>query len=312
MELVRGLHNLRPNQRGGAVAMGNFDGVHLGHQALVAAARRAVGEVGSTVVLTFEPHPREVLDPAGAPRRLMPLATKARILATLGVNRVVVLRFDDRLRKMTPAAFAADVLRGALGADHVVVGEGFRYGAARAGTVETLCAAGLENGFGVVTLPAVSVGDERVSSTRVRTALESHDLRLVGRLLGRGYTLAGRVVRGQQLGRDLGYPTANLRLHPRAPHLRGIYAVRVRGVPGVDRWLDAVASLGTRPTVGGVEPLLEVHVFDFEGDLYGRRLEVEFVERLRDELRFESLAALVEQMHSDAERAREILAVRAA
>lgn len=312
MQLSRGLRHCRPDDRGVAVAIGNFDGVHRGHQALVAAAAGAARRDGSAVaVLTFEPHPREFIDPANAPPRLMRLGAKCAALASLGVERLAVLRFDARLQGQSPDAFVTEVLGQGLGARHVVVGEGFRYGCRRAGTVETLTEAGRTIGFEVIVVPSVEAEGERVSSTRIRAALAAGDLALARRLLGRDYAITGRVVRGERLGRELGFPTANLRLHPSSVALRGIYAVRVRGIEGRDA-ADAVASLGTRPTVGGVEPLLEVHVFDFAGDLYGRRLTVEFVDRLRDEEKFPSLEALVDQMHADAARAREILAARAA
>lgn len=312
MQLFRGLSHCRADERGVAVAIGNFDGVHLGHQALLAAARAAAAGSGARLgVLTFEPHPREFLDPAGAPPRLMRLAEKVSALAALGVEQLVVLRFDARLQGQSPDRFVREVLAAGLGARHVVVGEGFRYGCRREGSVESLRAAGESLGYEVIAVPSVQVDGERVSSTRVRAALAAGDLAVARRLLGRDYSITGRVVPGQRLGRQLGYPTANFRLHPSAVALRGIYAVRVQGIAGRPA-AAAVASLGTRPTVGGVEPLLEAHVFDFQGDLYGERLTVEFVDRLRDEERFASLEALVEQMHADAARAREILAARAA
>jgi riboflavin kinase/FMN adenylyltransferase len=318
MELVRGLHNLESARRGGtaasgcAVAIGNFDGVHLGHQALIRTARARAAELGvAAAVLTFEPYPREFFDPANAPARLMRLREKIATLAMLGVDRLVVARFDARLQRQRPDEFVENVLVGGLGARHVVVGEGFRYASRREGTVETLCAAGRRLGFGVDAVPAVAVDGERVSSTRVRAALDAGDLTLARRLLGRDFRLSGRVIRGRQLGRTLGYPTANVRLHREKIPLAGIYAVRVGGI--APQPLDAVVSLGTRPTIeGGGEPLLEVHVFDFEGDLYGRRLDVDFVAKLRDEARFESLDALVHQMNDDARRARAILAAEAA
>ena len=312
MQLVRGLSNLAPDPRGAAVAIGNFDGVHLGHQALIRAAEAQGALSGARrVVLTFDPHPREFLDPAGAPPRLMRVTEKCLALEALGVERLIVMRFDERLRQLEAGEFIRRVLVDALAARHVVVGEGFRFGRGRAGTVASLRAAGEAAGFEVLTVPAVELDGERVSSTRVRAALAAGDLATAGRLLGRRYALCGRVVAGARLGRTLGFATANIRLHrPRLP-LAGIFAVKVRGVAGRD-FADGVASLGTRPTVDGVEPLLEVHLFDFSGDLYGRRLSVEFIAKLRDEERFASLEALTEQMHRDAARARAILAVRAA
>ena len=312
MQLVRGLTKHASDPHGAAVAIGNFDGVHLGHQALIrAAATHGAASGAKRVVLTFDPHPREFLDPAGAPPRLMRVTEKCLALEALGVERLVVMRFDERLRQLEPGEFIRRVLVDALRARHVVVGEGFRFGRGRAGTVTSLRAAGAAAGFEVLTVPAVELDGEPVSSTRVRAALAAGDLATAGRLLGRRYALCGRVITGARLGRTLGFATANMRLHrPRLP-LTGIFAVQVQGVGGRE-YTDGVASLGTRPTVDGVEPLLEVHLFDFSGDLYGRRLSVEFVAKLRDEERFASLEALTEQMHRDAARAREILAVRAA
>jgi riboflavin kinase / FMN adenylyltransferase len=312
MQIKRGYSSGRPSAAGLVVAIGNFDGVHLGHQALVAAARRVAEPHQAVGVLTFEPHPREVFDPTGAPKRLMRVTDKAIALARLGVDELIVLNFDTALCQMDPDHFAREVLARALGVSHVVVGEGFRYGARRLGDVATLHASGLAHGFSVTEVASVERLGVRVSSTGVRAAVAAADLAMAETLLGRPYSLAGRVGHGQRLGRELGFPTANLRLHPRAGVRNGIYAVQVRGVPGFCGTLPAVASLGTRPTVGGVEPLLEVHLFDFSGNLYGHRIEVEFIAWLRDEERFDSLPALVAQMHADAHRAREILAARAA
>ena len=307
MELVRGLHRATGDARGVAVAIGNFDGVHLGHQALVRMVRARAAACGArTAVLTFEPHPREFLDPDGAPARLMRVAEKCSALAALGVERLHVVRFDARLQRQDPQQFVDAVLCGGLGAREVVVGEGFRFGSGRAGTVDTLRVAAAERGCAVAVVPSVLEGGARVSSTRVREALAAGDLALARRLLGRDYSLSGRVIAGERLGRQLGYATANMRLHRRRLPLAGIFAVRVRGVDaGSAR--AGVASLGTRPTVGGGEPLLETHVFDYAGDLYGRRLEVEFVAKLRDEAHFETLEALTAQMDRDAARARAIL-----
>jgi riboflavin kinase / FMN adenylyltransferase len=319
MELVRGLHNLGAGARvvsplrarGCAVAIGNFDGVHLGHQALIRTARARAAELGvASAVLTFEPYPREYFDPANAPARLMRLREKCAALASLGVDRTVVARFDARLQAQRATEFVEGVLVRGLGVRHVVVGDGFRFAVRREGSVETLREAGARHGFGVDAVPAVTLDGERVSSTRVRAALAGGEFDAARRLLGRPFRLSGRVIAGEKLGRTLGYPTANLRLHRERLPLQGICAVRVGGIGPRPR--DGVASLGTRPTVAGVEPLLEVHVFDFDGDLYGRRLDVDFVAKLRDEERFASVDALVDQMHVDARRAREILAARAA
>jgi len=312
MQLVRGLCNLKPDDRGSAVAIGNFDGVHLGHQALVRAVHEhAAADGRRRVVLTFEPHPREYLDPASAPPRLMRVSEKCPALAALGVERVVVMHFDEQLRRQSAEEFVERVLVAGLGARYVVVGDGFCFGRQRGGNVATLREAGARHGFEVITVAPVELDGERVSSTRVRALLAAGDLPGAARLLGRPYSLCGRVIAGARLGRQLGFATANIRLHRAKLPLRGVFAVRVRGA-GSGGALDGVASLGTRPTVDGVEPLLETHIFDFAGDLYGQRLAVDFVAKLRDEERFASLEALTQQMHRDAARAREILAARAA
>jgi riboflavin kinase / FMN adenylyltransferase len=312
MHLVRGLPHRTGDTRGSAVAIGNFDGVHLGHQALLrATVERGADSGARATVLTFDPHPREFLDPAGAPPRLMRVTEKCLALAAHAVERLVVMRFDERLRSLAPDAFVEQVLVRGLAARHVIVGEGFRFGCGRAGTIAMLSSAGAAAGFEVLTVPAVELDGERVSSTRVRAALAAGDLAAAERLLGRPYVLCGRVIAGARLGRQLGFATANMRLHRARLPLGGVFAVQVRGADGA-RARDGVASLGTRPTVNGIEPLLEAHLFDFAGDLYGRRLSVEFVAKLRDEERFASLEAMTEQMHRDAARAREILAARAA
>ena len=306
MDLIRVLPARPPASRRCVVAIGNFDGVHLGHQALVRRAQTLAAELGAlAAVLTFEPMPLEVLRPAAAPARLMRLRDKVLALEELGLDRLYVARFDARLQAMTPADFEALVARD-LGAVHVVVGANFRYAHGRSGSIETLRAAGAGVGFGVdVIEPVACPNGERVSSTRVREALARDELDHARELIGRPYRISGRVVHGEHLGRTLGYPTANLKLGRGRPPLAGIYAVRAH-LAGVS--YPAVASLGTRPTVGGVEPLLETHLFDFEGDLYGRCLGVEFVEKLRSEERFASLDALVVQMNEDAARARAVLA----
>jgi riboflavin kinase / FMN adenylyltransferase len=306
MELVRGSKRVRPDRRGSSVVIGNLDGVHLGHRALIDAARVHTLERGSRLtVLTFEPHPREFLAPGEAPARLMRLREKVPALRAQGVERLVVMRFDEALQQFTPERFMQELLVDALGATHVVVGHGFRFGARQAGDVEMLRRFGHAQGFEVVAIDPVLHQGERVSSTRIRAALAAGDFAAAAGLLGRAYRMTGRVVAGQQLGRTLGFPTANLRLHRAKSPLAGIFAVRVWGIGPDAR--PGVASLGTRPTVGGQEPLLEVHVFDYSGNLYGTRLDVEFVAKLRDEAKFPSLETMMTQMHDDARRAREIL-----
>lgn len=308
MELVRGLHNLRPRHRGCVATIGNFDGVHLGHQHMIAALRAPARTLGvPAVVITFEPTPREYFEGPAAPSRLTRLREKLAALASCGVDRVVILRFDDRMRGMGAAEFVDRLLVEGIGVRHLVVGHDFHFARRREGTVVTLREAGERHGFTVEEVGQFLVDGERVSSSLVREALNRGDLERATRLLGRRYRMAGRVRLGQKLGRRLGYPTANLALHRKVVPLWGIFAVRVSGAGLVDH--PAVASLGTRPTVNGTDPLLEVHLFDWDGSLYGHYLDVEFVARLRDEQKFESLDALVAQMHRDAAAARRMLGV---
>jgi riboflavin kinase/FMN adenylyltransferase len=308
MDLVRGLHNLAPRHRGCVATIGNYDGVHLGHQHIIAALRERASALGvPAVVVTFEPTPREHFEGAAAPSRLTRLREKLEALESCGVDRAVVLRFDDRMRGMGADEFVGRLLVEGLGVRHVVVGHDFHFARRREGTIETLRAAGAVHGFSVEEVGQFLVDGERVSSSLVREALNRGDLDRATRLLGRSYRMAGRVRLGKRLGRQLGYPTANLALHRKVVPLWGIFAVRASGAGLVDH--PAVASLGTRPTVDGTDPLLEVHLFDWDGDLYGRYLNVDFVARLRDEQKFASLDALVEQMHRDAAAARAVLGI---
>ncbi len=306
MELVRGLHNIAGRHRGCVLTVGNFDGVHLGHQEMIRVLKSRAAQLACpATVLVFEPSSKEFIDPASAPPRLTRWREKALALAAHGVDRLVTARFDERMRAMSPADFISQLIVRDLGARHMVVGDDFRYGCKAAGTIETLNAAAREHGFSLDQVAPFVFNHVRVSSTAVRQRLRGGDLAGAASLLGRPYRMLGRVVEGRKLGRTLGFPTANMRLSRRKPALSGIMAVRAYGIG--PRGLAGVASLGTRPTVDGVEPLLEVHIFDFAGDLYGRSLEIEFVAKLRDEVKFESLEALVAQMRCDAARAREIL-----
>jgi riboflavin kinase/FMN adenylyltransferase len=286
--------------------VGNYDGVHLGHQQMIGVLKARAAELRSAAtVLAFEPSSKEFIDPDGAPPRLTRWREKFLALAAQGVERLVTLRFDECMRGMTPRSFVDELLVEKLGTRHIVVGDDFRYGSNACGTIESLRLAGEERGFGVEQIAPFVLDGVRVSSTAVRERLELADYPGAARLLGRPYRMMGRVVRGRSLGRTLGFPTANLRLMRRKPPLWGILAVWVHGVES--RPLPGVASLGTRPTVNGIEPLLEVHVFDFSGDLYGRAIEVEFVAKLRDEIKFDSLDAMMVQMKIDGARARDLL-----
>ena len=296
---------------GSVVCIGAFDGLHLGHRALVrhAVARARALDV-SAVALTFEPLPREFFAGGHPPPRLLSARAKVEGLLALGADQVGLLRFDARMASMTAADFVRTVLVDHLAVREVWVGPGFRFGKGRAGDLALLrsIGSGLADsgeGFTAHEIEPVVLDGERVSSTRIRAALQAGDFAGAARMLGRPFAIGGRVARGAQLGRSLGYPTANLSFNGKAPPLSGIHATRVHGLG--DTPCDAVSSLGTRPTVDGVEPLLETHLFDFDADLYGRRIEVEFVAHLRDEEKFDDLPALVEQMDRDAARARDIL-----
>ena len=307
MELIRGLLNIRERQRGCVVTIGTYDGIHLGHRALLDRLKEHATRLSApTVVLTFEPTPREYLSPEAAPARLTSLRERWRVLEGLGLDSLLVLRFGEGLRNLSGEAFAGLLARD-LAARAVVVGHDFRFGCNGEATAPMLAEAGRRLGFSVDVVPPVMLDGERVSSSGVRHALGRGEFEIAKRRLGRPYTMRGRVVTGQRLGRDFGFPTANLRIERRRSPLKGIFAVRVHGI-GVTP-LAGVASLGTRPTVGGVHTLLEVHLFDFAADIYGREIEVEFVAKLRDEEHFPTVEALVEQIHRDAAQARRILNV---
>lgn len=296
---------------GSVVCIGAFDGLHLGHRALIEAARASARACGlPLVVLSFEPLPREFFAQGAKPPRLVLPRTKIDGLARLGADVVGLLRFNAAMTRMTPEQFVARAVMARLAACEVWVGRDFRFGHGRAGDVGALRTMGARAGFSVHAIEDVTINGERVSSSRIRQALVAGELDHAARLLGRRYAIDGRVVRGAQLGRRLGYPTANLRFGGKTPALSGIYATFVHGVGDSPR--ASVSSLGTRPTVNGREPLLEAHLFDFDGDLYGRRIEVEFVAKLREELKFDDLDAMVEQIHRDADDARRVLGAAAA
>jgi riboflavin kinase/FMN adenylyltransferase len=306
MELVRGLHNISRRHRGCVLTVGNYDGVHLGHQKMIGALKtRAVELRSAATVLVFEPSSKEFIDPEGAPPRLTRWREKFLALAAQGVDRLVTLRFDEYMRAMTPECFVDELIVAALGTRHIVVGNDFRYGCNAGGTIDSLRAAGAARGFGVEQIAPFVVDGVRVSSTAIRERLAESDFAGAKRLLGRPYRMLGRVVHGRELGRTLGFPTANVRIMRRKPPVQGVMAVRVFGIEA--NAMTAVASLGTRPTVDGTDMLLEVHVFDFAGELYGREIEVEFVAKLRDEVKFDSLDALTVQMKVDAAQARDLL-----
>ena len=308
MLIIRGSHNLRPAHRGCVATIGNFDGVHLGHQAVLGQLAEKADELGLPVtVVTFEPQPQEYFRPAAAPPRLTRLREKVQALRRYAVDRLLVLRFDAAFAAQAPQAFIDGVLVNGLGVRYLVIGDDFRFGRQRAGDFGMLRAAGEAYGFEVVNMHTFGLDGERVSSTRVRAALAAGDLNAAEKLLGRPYRMSGRVAHGDKLGRRIGFPTANIHLHRQATPLRGVFAVELYGVHGEP--LPGVANLGTRPTAGGLRTLLEAHLFDFDADIYGAHVHVEFLHKLRDERRFDSLDALKAQIAIDARQARDFLGI---
>ncbi len=303
MQLVRGLHNLKPALRGCVATIGNFDGVHRGHQAILQRLRERAAELQlPSCVVIFEPQPREFFAPDNAPVRLSRLRDKLELLAAAGVDRVLCLAFNRRLRELSAADFVRTVLVDGLGVQHLEVGDDFRFGCDRAGDFPFLEQAGQQFGFSVEDAITIELDGERVSSTRVRNAAQVADFALVEQLLGCPFSISGRVLHGQKLGRQLGTPTANVQLKRRRAPLNGVYLVSVE-LDG--RVQPGVANIGMRPTVAGDgRAHLEVHLLDFAGDLYGRRLTVVFHQKLRDEQRFASLEALKAAIDADIASAR--------
>lgn len=308
MELIRGLHNLRPRHRGCVATIGAFDGVHRGHQAVIRHLQDKARELAlPSVVIVFEPLPREYLFPLEAPARLMSFREKFRALEALGVDRVLRIRFNETLRNMTAQAFVDEVFVAGLGVRHVVLGDDFRFGNDREGDIQFLREQGRRYGYDAGSTPTFEYEGERVSSTRIRKALADADFALAERLLSRPYSIAGKVVYGRQLGRGLGFPTANMELHRLRAPLSGVYVVSVSGA-GLDS-APAVANVGTRPTVNdSIKANLEVHLLDRSCNLYGRHIEVTFRHKLREEVKFDSISRLREQIGRDTTAAREWLA----
>jgi riboflavin kinase/FMN adenylyltransferase len=308
MEVIRGHQNAPSWANGAAIAIGNFDGVHRGHQALVRRARELADARGArAVALTFDPHPSALLSPQGGPPAICSLDRRIELLAEAGADAVVVEPFTRELASLAPDAFVDQILIDALRAQAIVVGYDFSYGAGRAGTTDALRAHGSRAGVEIAVLPAVELDGEAVSSTRVRAHLRAGDVAGAARLLGRRWDVDGVVVHGAKRGRAIGVPTANITTAIALPLRAGIYAVTL----GVENGppLPAVASLGTNPTfIDGGGLVLEVHVLDFDGDLYDRRVRTAFASHLRDEAKFESVPALIAQIRADIEAARLVLA----
>lgn len=310
MDVYRHTHDLPDSARGGVVAIGNFDGLHRGHRGVLAEAQARARDLGVPCnVMTFEPHPRRLFKPDQAPFRLSALRTKLRLMEALGIDNVFVLQFDWEFAKISAEAFVTDLLAGDLGARHVVIGRGFRYGHKRQGDTELLQRLGEAHGFGVSALDAVlDEHGDTISSSRVRDCLSSGEVREAQRLLGRPWEVEGRVEHGAKRGREIGFPTANVPLGEYLEPMHGIYAVRAGVDSGPDTfWMDGAGYVGTRPSVQGQNVLLEVSLFDVQPDLYNKHLRVQLIEFLRGDHAFDSVQALSLQIAEDCRHARRVL-----
>ncbi len=311
MELIRSHYNLSARHRGCVATLGNFDGVHLGHQQII---KRVIEQAENmrlpSTLITTEPLSREYFAPDTAPSRLTRLREKLTIIRSLGIERVLCEKFDANLVNLTAEEFVRKILVNGLGIKHMVIGDDTRFGKNRKGDYQLLEAMGQEHGFSVENTDTLLAGQQRISSTRIRAALGDGDMKLAAELLGRPYHMSGRVAHGDKRGRELGFPTANIHLKRRQTPLMGIFAVEVGGL-GPER-RPGVASIGIRPTFGGGRCLLEVYLFDFNTDIYHQHADVYFLQKLRDEKRFDTVAALVEQMQADARQARDFFAQKAA
>jgi riboflavin kinase/FMN adenylyltransferase len=310
MRIVRDILYIDPADRGAAAAIGNFDGVHLGHQAVLALARHEAARLGVMAgVMTFEPHPRQYFAPDAPPFRLMNAAARAHRLEKLGIDVLYELPFNAALAALPAEDFARVIVAERLGLSHVVVGADFCFGKGRTGTAATLRDLGARFGFGVTVAGMVDLGAGEVSSTAIRAALSEGRPRDAAAMLGHWHRIEGPVIRGDQRGRDLGYPTANMSIAGLHPPRFGVYAVRVDVLDGPFAGShDGAASIGVRPMFGENQPNCETFLFDFKGDLYGATLSVALVDYLRPEMRFDSLDGLIAQMGADCARARAILA----
>lgn len=304
MRLIRGRHNLKPFAQGCVATIGNFDGMHRGHQAVIEQLLNSARERKlPAVVITFEPLPHEYFAPQANTTRLSRLREKLQFMAEAGVDHVLVLRFDEALATLSAEDFIEQILVSGLNLRHLVIGDDFRFGHQRRGDWSLLQAAGQRHGFDVEQAASHVFMQRRVSSSWVREALAAGDTVLATLLLGRPYAVCGRVAHGDKRGRRIGFPTANIHLHRPASPVRGVFAVEVHGV--AEGALRGIANVGYRPTVDGTRTQLEVHLLDFQGDLYGRHLRVDFLQRLREERKFDSLDALTAQIARDEAAARD-------
>lgn len=302
MELIRGLHNLRPRHQGSVVTIGNFDGVHRGHQVILQNLKQAGQQHGlASTVIVFEPQPQEFFRGAEAPPRLTHWRDKMEALAAAGVDWVLCVRFDEKFRSLSAQDFVQKFLIDGLACQHLIVGDDFRFGCDRSGDFAFLQHAGESAGFAVENTSTIEVDGERVSSTRIRGLLQAGDFLQAEKLLGRPYVVSGRVAHGDKIGRTLGVPTANIPSRRLVSALSGIYAVTVM-LEG--QTVQGVASVGKRPTVNGRDERIETHLLDFNRDIYGKRITVQFHKKLREEAKFDSLEALKTAMSHDIADAR--------
>lgn len=299
MEIILGLYNLNHRFNRCVITMGNFDGMHLGHQALIHRVKQiGHAEQLPTVVMLFEPQPLEFFKPENAPARLMSFKEKCRFIASLGIDYILVMTFNQTFASMSAKSFIEKGMIDQLMAQYIIVGDDFRFGAKRQGDIQLLKHYASNGRFALESLPTYVINNQRVSSTAIRQALSDDNIQLANMLLGRNYTITGKVVRGNQLARQLGFPTANIHLNRIKPALHGVYFVNVRNMHSNYNY-NGIANIGLRPTINGKTAILEVNLFDFDQDIYGQTLQVEFVEKIRNEVKFESLFALQHQIEQD-------------
>lgn len=324
MEIIRGLHNLTPLKDGCIATIGNFDGVHSGHQHILAQLKNKASEYQlPSVVITFEPQPREFFVPQDSPARLTRFRDKAEVITDCGIDKLLVIHFNQSFSQLSADDFVQQILVAKLGIKYLQVGDDFQFGQGRTGNFESLLESGRQMGFEVERTPTFAVDNQRVSSTRIREALESGNMELTRALLKRPYWMSGHIQHGDKRGRTIGFPTANVPLHRETPAVSGVFAVRLWGRElGVcknlldsdidfhqgsegKQGINGIANIGYRPTVDGKKGLLEVHLFDYEGDLYGKLVHVDFLHKIRDEMKFDSFEILKEQILKDVVEAKE-------
>ena len=305
MQLIRGIHNIQPEHHGCVLTIGNFDGVHLGHKEVInALIKKAKEESSVAAVMVFEPQPQELFSPETAPARLCRLRDKYALLKELGVERLICVNFNYKFATQTPDSFINDLLVDKLGIKNLIVGDDFKFGKNREGNYKMLLEAGKKFGFNVSDTASYKIENCRISSTEIREALEVDDLAQAEVMLGRPYSIIGRVFHGDKRGRQLGFPTANIKLKRRVSPVNGVYVVKANTLAGS---YFGVANIGSRPTVAGIRQQLEVHIFNFNGDLYGQSIEVVLLKKIRKEMKFDSISALTEQIKCDSDEAQRFI-----